>query len=141
MGFSCLTVTTGSMQPSIDPGDVIIISNWHIGGLKKGDIATYVLEDGNMVTHRVVETKNKDGYMAYQFQGDANNIPDAEWIPSQDILGIYQLKIHKLAYVVNVLRSPLLILIILSLFLVNKLAKTVKKQLIQIKREEENNGQ
>jgi signal peptidase len=52
-GLIRITVSGGSMHPALRPGDVILVRPGQAGGLKVGDLATF-LTDGGPVTHRLV---------------------------------------------------------------------------------------
>lgn len=69
-GNAFLIVTTGSMEPTISSEELIIIHNKN--SYKKGDIITYIDEDGFMITHRIIEI-NSDTFIT---KGDANNVED-----------------------------------------------------------------
>lgn len=66
-------VTTESMEPTIDTGDVYVLI--HASNPTSGDIVTFESESyGGAVTHRIVE-KTDRGYIT---QGDGNQITDQE---------------------------------------------------------------
>lgn len=68
-GYSALIVLTGSMEPTIKAGEVIIIHEQD--EYEIGDILTY--RDGNiLVTHRIVNKTDT----TYTTRGDANNTND-----------------------------------------------------------------
>ncbi len=91
-GFSALTVETGSMQGTIDEGDLIIIKK--TDDYKIGDIITYLGEGDTIpTTHRIVNY-NSDG--TFVTKGDANNTTDQDWITQDMILGEVVLVVPKL---------------------------------------------
>lgn len=71
-------VETGSMEPTLEPGDAFIAIPEAIAGpVERGDVIVFqatVLEDGGLTTHRVVEVR--DG--GYVTKGDANVGTDQE---------------------------------------------------------------
>jgi len=79
-GYSCVIVVSGSMEPAIGVGDLLIIKGAE--AYHSGDVVTYLSESGSLITHRVQEVSN-NGYITH---GDANNISDGE-IPAQRLLG------------------------------------------------------
>lgn len=69
-GKSILVVTTGSMNPTIDSEELIIISekeNYEIN-----DIVTYEDKDGFLITHRIIELNENE----FITKGDSNNLKD-----------------------------------------------------------------
>ena len=78
-GYSFFIVKTGSMEPEIIVGELIIVKKQD--DYKKDEIITYK-ENDIYVTHRIVEKKGN----SYVTKGDANNENDFE-ITNNDILG------------------------------------------------------
>lgn len=71
-GISFLIVTSGSMEPEINTGEFIIISekeNYEIG-----DIVTFIDNDDFLITHRIVNIHED----IMETKGDANNLFDEE---------------------------------------------------------------
>ena len=97
--FRNYVVLTGSMEPSILPGDYITIFKVNKDNLKEGDIVTYV-RDNITVTHKIVSI---DGDNVIT-QGIANNIPD-DPITKDDIVGKYFFKVPKVGYVMKFVSS------------------------------------
>ena len=84
-GFTSAAITSGSMQPALRPGDVVIATGAEVAKVQPGTIV--VFEDPkrhDLVTHRVVSV-NEDG--TFVTKGDANRIPDPEPIPPENIRG------------------------------------------------------
>jgi signal peptidase len=71
-------VETGSMEPTLDPGDGFIAIPVEIAGpITEGDIVVFEAESiggGGLTTHRVVDRTNQ-GYLT---KGDANNAVDQQ---------------------------------------------------------------
>jgi signal peptidase I len=85
-GYTSASITSGSMQPKLRPGDVVIAVGNGGAGIKTGTIVVY--EDparGDLVTHRIVGV-NDDG--SYVTRGDANGVNDAQAIPSENVKGV-----------------------------------------------------
>lgn len=77
-GFAPLIVLSGSMEPAIHPGDLVVIRGQRAQQYKIGDIATYL--EGQMVyTHRIV---GREGGL-FILQGDNNNTADEPVRPEQ----------------------------------------------------------
>lgn len=71
-GKAFVIVTTGSMEPEIKSGELIIISEEN--RYYKGDIVTYEDDENFLVTHRIVNI-DENKFIA---KGDSNNINDEE---------------------------------------------------------------
>lgn len=74
-----LVVVSGSMEPQIRTGDLIVDVPRTVEELQVGDVASIrSAHTGNLVTHRVIELIPGDGHVEVRMQGDANEVPDAE---------------------------------------------------------------
>lgn len=84
-GYSLYRISTGSMEPELHVGDVILdkdIENPE--DIKVGDVVTYDGAGelaGMTITHKVIVApfKNESGEWRIQTQGVANEIPDKEF--------------------------------------------------------------
>lgn len=91
VGCSVFHVVSGSMEPEIPVGALIISQKTEIEDIEVGDIISFrSLEpymQGSIVTHRVVEIHKKDGELALVTQGDANNSMDAYYVTRDNLIG------------------------------------------------------
>ena len=89
-GKSILQVVTGSMEPSLHTGDIIVIERVETADLQEGDIISYYSKQedilGMLVTHRI-KAVNADG--SFVTMGDANPVPDALDVQPEQIVGRY----------------------------------------------------
>lgn len=93
-GIGSLIVSSGSMEPELSVGDVIIIKE--CANYEVGDIITYNVEDKYFVTHRIVD---KEGN-SFVTKGDNNNIEDNQVVLKENIEGkvIMNAKLLRLMY-------------------------------------------
>ncbi len=79
--YGTLTVLTGSMDPAIPAGSVIIVTPQRSRDVRVGQIITYQIpvEDHRVVTHRVVEVITPGANPVIRTKGDANEAPDP-WV-------------------------------------------------------------
>ena len=114
-GYSYFSVLTGSMEPAINVGDIIIVKNgeYHIN-----DIISY--KDGDsVVTHRIVDIfTNEEGKELYTTKGDNNNTEDRVPISKEDVYGRVIRVIPKLGNIILFLRKNIIFLVILFLILI-----------------------
>ena len=110
-GFSVMRISSGSMEPELMTGDVILsreISD--ISQLKTGDVVTYqgsgTLE-GVLVTHEVIKPPyiNENGQMMLQTKGVANEVAD-DPIYADSVVTVMVCKIPLLNVLYNVFFSP-----------------------------------
>ena len=120
LGFGKAVIISGSMEPAIAPGDVIIIHKQ--SSYQPGDIVTF--KSHSYITHRIVE-KTPTGYIT---QGDANNARDAEIDPSR-IVGRTIKIIPKAGDVILFLQSPFgIAILIFCLFLMIEISRFKKNK-------------
>lgn len=114
-GYSVLSTETGSMSPTIEVGDIIIIK---IGDeIKENDIITYK-QDDVLITHRIEQI---DGDTIIT-KGDYNNIQD-EPIERNQVIGkavyiINNVEVWKQVFTDMHVIIPMVITIILFILLV-----------------------
>ena len=89
LGIKPFIVMTGSMEPDIKIGDMVIIKKTlSQKEIQVGDVITYSLEnEKDTVTHRVINIVNQDGNIYYQTKGDNNNSPDSNLVSFDKVLG------------------------------------------------------
>jgi signal peptidase I len=88
-GGAALTVWTGSMEPEIPRGSVVVIRPVNPFRLAPGDVITYQVrpDDPTFVTHRVVEVQADVEPPSVITKGDANPGVDADPIEMRWIRG------------------------------------------------------
>ena len=106
-GYAVLEVVSGSMEPTIHVGDLIVIDTKD-KDYKKKDIVTFYDVNGSFVTHRIIDI---DGDKIIT-QGDANDSKD-DAINKKDIVGVYEVKIPGIGTLINSFKSPFIMIMIL----------------------------
>ena len=106
-GYATLEVVSGSMEPTIKIGDMIVI-NTKGKDYKVDDIITFYDENDSFVTHRIIEI-NDDKIIT---QGDANDSKDSP-IVKDKIVGKYVKKINGLGFVLKTLKNPVALIMIM----------------------------
>ena len=84
IGWSPTLVTTGSMEPLVTPGDVVMIRPVSDEELVPNTVILFERADDERVLHRIVE-QLPDG--TFRTQGDANAVPDSEFLHAEKIQG------------------------------------------------------
>ena len=89
LGFRAYHVLSGSMEPELSKGDMVIVKAVPAEELQIGDIVTYYPTDeaGTTVTHRVVNTLMKDGQVLIETKGDAVDQTDPMF-PGDAVIGV-----------------------------------------------------
>lgn len=87
MGHKFYTVLTGSMSPTIEPGDLVIVKETPANEIKEGDIITFASsQSDNITTHRVKQVIKEDE-IKFVTKGDANNVEDPNPVSEQLLVG------------------------------------------------------
>ena len=108
LGYNYKTVLTGSMEPAIPVGSIVITKEQ--SSYEMEDIISFQ-EEGAIITHRIISIDRE----RYITKGDANNVADTEEVQQKQILGKVILTIPLLGYLVMWLMSPFGII---SLFII-----------------------
>lgn len=111
-GMSFLVVVTGSMEPEIEAGELIIIRE--TDKYKVGDIVTFVDQDDFLITHRIVNLNDKNMVT----KGDSNNLLDEE-TNLKNIKGKVIIHSKILGFFVLYLLKPLIFLYIIIWIITN----------------------
>ena len=90
-------IATGSMEPEISVGDMVVVADWQ-RELTVGDVIAYA-HDGKTIVHRITEITQQPEGTAYITQGDANNAPDADPVQPSQIEGKVVARIPALGWV------------------------------------------
>ena len=109
-GYKYFTVLTGSMEPTINVGDLVIVKE---SSYAINDIISY--KDGNsVVTHRIIDYSTQDnGEIFYTTKGDNNNAEDEFPVSKENVDGKVIKVIPKLGNIILFLRKNVFYLLIL----------------------------
>lgn len=115
-------VLTGSMEPTLEPGDVVLVRHATIDDVEIGDIVTFRSHEGHETpyTHRVVDITTDQRGTVLTTKGDANEDPDPMYVNGDMLIGTVHVTIPKLGFVINGAQSQItpVILVVLSILAV-----------------------
>jgi signal peptidase len=102
------TVASGSMEPAIPLGAVVMFRPVDATEIQEGDVITFRSPEGPglVVTHRVIRVSQQSGMHYFQTKGDANPEADLEPISEKAILGKVMFYIPYIGYLSQVVRQP-----------------------------------
>lgn len=106
-GYAVLEVVSGSMEPEIYIGDIVVIDT-KVKEYKIGDIVTFYDTEGSFVTHRIISIEGDQMVT----RGDNNNVDDNPTNTSE-IVGKYKFKISKGGKILAAFKSPFTMIMIL----------------------------
>lgn len=126
MGYKPFIVMSGSMETTINIGDLVIVKKVNSSSIHTGDIIAF--KNGNIViSHRVKDVINDSGTYKFKTKGDNNNVADDFIVSSDAIEGIFVNKIPGLGSILLFLGKPIgLLMVILVIIIVSTALYFVK---------------
>ncbi len=106
-GYEVRIVQSGSMEPALTTGSVVLIREQ--ASYLVGDIITYGDERSGSLptTHRIVADQLQEGKIAFTTKGDANDSEDQSVTSLESVRGKVILDIPYLGYLLDFARQPL----------------------------------
>lgn len=92
-GANSYVVLSQSMEPTLDPGDVVVVRSVPPSAVEEDDIVTYRASGPagdagqDRLTHRVVEKRQTESGVVYRTKGDANDRPDPVPVSHDQVVG------------------------------------------------------
>jgi signal peptidase len=121
-GYSLYRVSSGSMEPALKIGDVILSRECDADSIANNDIVTYLSKSGSLagktITHRVIKPpyyKNGEKYIVTK--GDAN-ISEDDPVKASDVEGKFVGKVEILNYLYGFFITPLGLLTMIFLIII-----------------------
>lgn len=91
-GYSLFKVATGSMEPTIETGSLLICKDTEIEDIRVKDIVCFESTNpmmlGQVITHRVVAIDDIGGTLRLTTRGDANTVEDALYVTDENLIGV-----------------------------------------------------
>ena len=120
-GYETYTVLSGSMEPAISTGDLVVDERITAADARVGDVITFP-EPGTqrLVTHRLVHKRVAGPRAHMRTRGDANDAPERWSAPADGEVGRVALVVPKGGYVaayVNQRAAQLLLVVIPAVLL------------------------
>ena len=107
IGMRSFTVMSGSMEPAIHTGDVVVDRRIRPLEARPGDVVTFSDpgERKRLVTHRVRGLEARGSLVQVVTKGDANNAVERWTVPAGGRIGRVELRVWKLGYPLVFARS------------------------------------
>lgn len=113
IGYKPLIVLSGSMEPTILTGDLILVKEADAEDIAQNDIIAF-RNDANtetVVTHRVTEVLTENSEVSFLTKGDANTGDDASQVKAEELEGKYLGRVGGLGRFAIFLQTPIGMLI------------------------------
>jgi signal peptidase I len=103
------TVLTGSMEPAISPGDVVIDERISPTAVAVGDVVTFrdPEDQSRLITHRVRSIRRDGAHLWFITQGDANNTTERWRVAADGELGRVAYSVPWVGHVAVLSHTPL----------------------------------
>lgn len=141
MGYKPFIVLSGSMEPTILAGDLIITKVTVPEQIAKDDIIAFRADKNVVVTHRVTEVRTTEDVLTFLTKGDANTGADAKAVTVADLEGIYLWRAAGLGNFAMFLQTPIGMLLFvitpLCLFIVYDIVSRNRRNRNKANREDE----
>jgi signal peptidase len=100
VGMRSFTVMSGSMEPTIHVGDVVIDKKIRPLDARPGDVVTFSDPTGRkrLITHRIRSMRVQGNTVQVVTKGDANNTVERWTVPANGRIGRVELRVWKLGY-------------------------------------------
>lgn len=107
-GGRTFAVLSGSMEPTLHVGDLVLEKKVAAPDIHVGDIVTFRSPDdaGKLITHRVRRVLIADGTVKVTTKGDANLSPERWTVPADGTVGRALGRVPKVGYLLVWTRSP-----------------------------------
>ena len=105
-GIKTFSIVSGSMAPTINIDDIILVKEVKAEELDDGDIISFNV-DGEIVTHRIMNIQTTNNSSIYYTKGDSNIVGDAQQVRFYQIEGKYLTKIPKAGKVLSFLKNKI----------------------------------
>jgi signal peptidase I len=109
-GGRTFTVMSGSMEPNVSTGDMVLTVPIAPGEAASGDIVTFTDPSpsghGRLLTHRVARSARRGETYSFVTKGDANTNVERWTVPADGRIGRVVMRIPKLGYAMAISRKP-----------------------------------
>ena len=131
--YKAYVITTNSMEPELKKDDVVVIKKAKADNLKQGDIITFK-QNGETITHRIVQIDDIEDGKLYITKGDNNNVQDEQGLRFDQIEGKLVIKIPQLGKMVASFKNGIIIVLVLLISAIIYLNRITAKERTNIRR-------
>lgn len=114
-GWRVDVVFSGSMDPHLKTGGVVVTRPVAANSIEVGDIITFNSpETEKLTSHRVIDIKSS-GPLSFKTKGDANEEADPMIVPAESVVGSVFFHVPYLGHITQFVKTPLGLLLSLCL--------------------------
>ena len=112
-GYRPFIVLSGSMEPGIHKGDMILTKIVDATTLGVNDVIAFKDAEGTVTTHRIIDVVQEKGETYFITKGDNNGSQDRNLVSLSDVKGLYIGRIPGIGSIMNSLSEPTTIIIVI----------------------------
>ena len=107
LGMHPFTVLSGSMEPTIHTGDIVVVDKISPLDARVGDVVTFRSPEdpAKLITHRMISMRVRGETVYVVTRGDANTGVERWSVPTNGTIGRAEYRIPKVGYAANRLGS------------------------------------
>ena len=107
IGHRPYTVLTGSMEPAIGAGDIVVVERIAPPQARAGDVVTFIdpRTFGRLITHRVRSSRRRGRQVDFVTKGDANNAVERWRIPADGVISRVRYRVPEVGRLAVLTRS------------------------------------
>lgn len=115
LGYSVKVVQSGSMEPAISVGSIVVITPESSYGV--GDVITFGPDTKEQIpiTHRIEKVGTEEGQTAFTTKGDANESVDPKLVKESEIIGKVAFTVPYIGHIVAFARTKLGYMLLIGL--------------------------
>jgi signal peptidase len=110
-------IMTGSMNPTIPVGSIVIIKKVNPEDVDVGDIIAFKGSESTIL-HRVIDKVVEEETFYFRTKGDANDVPDPWIVKPEDIRGALMFTIPYYGYLVHFAGTPIGLTLMITLTII-----------------------
>lgn len=134
--YQVKVVLSGSMEPAIRTGSVVIIKP--SSQYKIGDVVIFGKDTKKEIptTHRIISSRAVEGIMLFTTKGDANEDADTTEIRQSNIHGKVLFSVPFMGYVIDFVKKPIgmiVVIVIPALYIISDEVRKIIKEAKKIK--------
>jgi signal peptidase I len=100
-------VGSGSMNPILKTGDIVIVAKMPGDKIKLGDVIQYRKDEKTTIIHRVIEVDRIGESKTFITKGDANSVADENPVLSDNVIGKVVFNIPKIGLISVIIKNSM----------------------------------
>lgn len=111
-GIKPFIVLSGSMEPEIHKGDIILTKVVDPESLRVEDVIAFRDAENTVTTHRIIDIVEESGVEYFITKGDNNSTQDRNLVEKSDVEGIYIMRVPGIGSMMQSLSQPTTIMVL-----------------------------